>query len=83
MDIGGLLVFYKILDCLVLEWVIEMVKKIEVFDGVIIFIFEYDYGVLVVLMNVLEWFFYGVYFFVDKLVMIIGVLYGMFGIFWV
>lgn len=73
--------FNKLEDKVLLEIVKMVVEKIEVVDGVIISMFEYDYVVLVFLMNVLSWLFYGIFLFVDKLVMIIGVFYGMLGFF--
>lgn len=41
---------------------------------------EYDYFIFLVLMSVLVWLLYGIYLFFNKFVMIIGVLYGIFGL---
>lgn len=64
-----------------MDWELVSVKvlvvKIEVVDGVVFGVLEYDYLILVVLKSVIEWLFCVEYLFKDKLVMIVGILLGI------
>ena len=59
--------------------VLEIARKIELSDGVIISTPEYDHAVPAALMNALNWLSYHIYPFVDKPVMITGASYGTLG----
>ena len=59
--------------------VLDMAKKIEEADGVIISTPEYDHSAPASLMNALSWLSYGIYPFVDKPVMVTGASYGTLG----
>ena len=61
------------------ENVLEVVKKIEEADGVIIGTPEYDHSIPAVLMNALAWVSYGVFPLLNKPVMITGASYGTLG----
>ena len=59
--------------------VLEIVKKIDEADGVIIGTPEYDHSIPAVLMNALAWVSYGVFPLLNKPVMITGASYGTLG----
>ena len=61
------------------ESVLEIVKKIDEADGVIIGTPEYDHSIPAVLMNALAWVSYGVFPLLNKPVMITGASYGTLG----
>lgn len=79
VEIKDLPMFNKPADMKLPEAVLDMAKKIEEADGVIISTPEYDHSVPASLMSALSWLSYGTYPFVDKPVMITGASYGTLG----
>ncbi|HFI0303896.1 TPA: NADPH-dependent FMN reductase [Streptococcus suis] len=61
------------------EAVLELAKKIEGAEGVIIGTPEYDHSIPAVLMNTLAWLSYGIYPLLNKPIMITGASYGTLG----
>lgn len=61
------------------EAVLELAKKIEGAEGVIIGTPEYDHSIPAVLMNALAWLSYGIYPLLNKPIMITGASYGTLG----
>ena len=61
------------------ENALEIAKKIDEADGIIIGIPEYDHSIPAVLMNALAWLSYGVFPLLNKPVMITGASYGTLG----
>ncbi len=61
------------------EEVMEMAKKIEAADGVVIGTPEYDHSIPAVLMNALAWLSYGIFPLLNKPIMITGASYGTLG----
>lgn len=79
VEIKDIPIFNKPEDKQVPEIVLEIAKKIEEADGVIISTPEYDHAVPASLMSALNWLSYYIYPFVDKPVMITGASYGTLG----
>ena len=79
VEIKDLPVFNKPANKQLPESVLEIVKKIDEADGVIIGTPEYDHSIPAVLMNALAWLSYGIDPFLNKPVMIIGASYGTLG----
>ncbi|NQH33808.1 NAD(P)H-dependent oxidoreductase [Streptococcus suis] len=61
------------------EAVLELAKKIEGAEGLIIGTPEYDHSIPAVLMNALAWLSYGIYPLLNKPIMITGASYGTLG----
>lgn len=78
-EISDFEMFNKPQDMTPPENVLELAKKIEAADGVIISTPEYDHACPAVLMNALAWLSYGVKPLFDKPVMITGASYGTLG----
>ena len=72
VEIKDLPVFNKPANKQLPESVLEIVKKIDEADGVIIGTPEYDHSIPAVLMNALAWVSYGVFPLLNKPVMITG-----------
>ena len=79
VEIKDLPVFNKPANKQLPESVLEIVKKIDEADGVIIGTPEYDHSIPAVLMNALAWVSYGVFPLLNKPVMITGASYGTLG----
>ncbi|MFD1123765.1 NADPH-dependent FMN reductase [Lentilactobacillus raoultii] len=79
IEVSGLPMFNKPQDLKVPQRAVEIAKKINSSDGVIISTPEYDHAVPAVLMNALEWLSYGIHPLLDKPVMIIGASFGSLG----
>ena len=79
VEIKDLPVFNKPANKQLPESVLEIVKKIDEADGVIIGTPEYDHSIPAVLMNALAWGSYGVFPLLNKPVMITGASYGTLG----
>ncbi|KRM17132.1 flavoprotein [Companilactobacillus nantensis DSM 16982] len=79
VEIKGLPIFKKSLDQFVPKQALEIAKKIENSDGVIIATPEYDHSIPAALSSTLAWLSYGIHPFVDKPVMITGASYGSLG----
>lgn len=79
VEIKGLPIFKKSIDQFVPKQALEIAKKIENSDGVIIATPEYDHSIPAALSSTLAWLSYGIHPFVDKPVMITGASYGSLG----
>lgn len=79
VEITGLPIFKKSADKFVPQTALEIAKKIEAADGVIIATPEYDHSIPAVLSSALAWLSYGIHPFLDKPVMITGASYGSLG----
>ncbi|MBF8970920.1 MULTISPECIES: NADPH-dependent FMN reductase [unclassified Streptococcus] len=79
VEISALPVFNKPANKEVPESVLEIARKIEEAEGVIIGTPEYDHSIPAVLMNALAWLSYGIYPLLNKPVMITGASYGTLG----
>lgn len=79
IEVSRLPMFNKPQDLKVPQRAVEIAKKINSSDGVIISTPEYDHAVPAVLMNALEWLSYGIHPLLDKPVMIIGASFGSLG----
>ena len=76
VEISGLPLYKKTPDEFVPQEALDIAKKIEVSDGVIIATTEYDHSIPAVLSSALAWLSYGIHPLVDKPVMITGASYG-------
>ena len=79
VEIRDLPVFNKPANKQLPESALEIAKKIDEADGVIIGTPEYDHSIPAVLMNALAWLSYGVFPLLNKPVMITGASYGTLG----
>ncbi|MFC3932807.1 NADPH-dependent FMN reductase [Streptococcus dentapri] len=79
VEIKDLPVFNKPADRKLPEAVLDLAKKIEEADGVIIGTPEYDHSIPAVLMNALAWLSYGIYPLFNKPIMITGASFGTLG----
>lgn len=79
VEISGLPLYKKTPDEFVPQEALDIAKKIEVSDGVIIATPEYDHSIPAVLSSALAWLSYGIHPLVDKPVMITGASYGSLG----
>ncbi|AUI71761.1 NADPH-dependent FMN reductase [Companilactobacillus alimentarius] len=79
LEIKDLSLYKKSADEYVPQEALDMAKKIEASDGVIIATPEYDHSIPAVLSSALAWLSYGIHPFVDKPVMITGASYGSLG----
>ncbi|HEY0221247.1 NADPH-dependent FMN reductase [Lactovum miscens] len=79
IEIKDLPVFNKPSNLKIPDSVVEISKKIEDADGVIIGTPEYDHSIPAVLMNALAWLSYGIFPLLNKPVMITGASYGTLG----
>lgn len=79
VEIKDLPIFNKPANKQLPESVLEIVKKIDEADGVIIGTPEYDHSIPAVLMNALAWVSYGVFPLLNKPVVITGASYGTLG----
>lgn len=79
VEIKGLPIFKKSLNQFVPTRALEIAKKIENSDGVIIATPEYDHSIPAALSSTLAWLSYGIHPFVDMPVMITGASYGSLG----
>ena len=76
VEISGLPLYKKTPDEFVPQEALDIAKKIEASDGVIIATPEYDHSIPAVLSSALAWLSYGIHPLVDKPVMITGASYG-------
>ncbi|WP_334332157.1 NADPH-dependent FMN reductase [Companilactobacillus sp. HBUAS59544] len=79
VEISGLPLYKKSPDKFVPQAALDIAKKIEASDGVIIATPEYDHSIPAVLSSALAWLSYGIHPLVDKPVMITGASYGSLG----
>lgn len=79
LEIKELPMFNKPANRQLPEEVMEMAKKIEAADGVVIGTPEYDHSIPTVLMNALAWLSYGIFPLLNKPIMITGASYGTLG----
>ncbi|TGD24456.1 NAD(P)H-dependent oxidoreductase [Companilactobacillus suantsaicola] len=79
VEISGLPLYKKTPDEFVPQEALDIAKKIEASDGVIIATPEYDHSIPAVLSSALAWLSYGIHPLVDKPVMITGASYGSLG----
>ena len=79
VEIKDLPVFNKPANKQLPESALEIAKKIDEADGIIIGTPEYDHSIPAVLMNALAWVSYGVFPLLNKPVMITGASYGTLG----
>ena len=79
VEINNLPLFNKPANKQVPKEVLEIAKKIEAADGVVIATPEYDHSIPASLMSALAWLSYGIYPFLNKPVMITGASYGTLG----
>ncbi len=79
LEIKELPMFNKPANRQLPEEVMEMAKKIEAADGVVIGTPEYDHSIPAVLMNALAWLSYGIFPLLNKPIMITGASYGTLG----
>ncbi len=79
VEIKDLPLYKKSADKYVPELALDIAKRIEAADGVIIATPEYDHSIPAALSSALAWLSYGIHPFVDKPVMITGASYGSLG----
>ena len=79
VEISRLPLYKKTPDEFVPQEALDIAKKIEASDGVIIATPEYDHSIPAVLSSALAWLSYGIHPLVDKPVMITGASYGSLG----